>query len=261
MQKTGVESTSECLGDFGENSLDGAVDGTSVGGEDMGSGGGDGVRLVGGSEKVAEGGLEGAGVCGLERSAIFDEVTGELGEVLHVWAEEDWLSGDDGFNRVLSSSSQEAFSNDDDIRDGEPILQFTCGVDDERVAGWPGQGSAPDGDEWDGGKVALDFTGSLKVSGRDEIGEIWKVHPEPGNNLADHFFFSRMGAAGEKDGGVGGFEKNGGEFPEFFHAGGSRVTGRVELHGASAIDVFTFNSERRAALDVVLMLDECLVDK
>ena len=62
-------------------------------------------------------------------------MTDERLEVIHVWAEDDWLVGEDGFGGILATGREEGFPDDDRIRVGGPGCEFTGGIDDEGVRG------------------------------------------------------------------------------------------------------------------------------
>jgi hypothetical protein len=143
---------------------------------------------------------EGVFVSRLECASGGDERLGEAGEVLHLRAKDDRTPGDDRFDRVLSTSRSQAFAHKDDGRDGVPISQFACGIEEQAIGRMvPFACASSHGREAERAELPGDVPHPFDVARGDDEEEIREFNPKLGEDPTEDFFFAWVRAAREQD--------------------------------------------------------------
>ena len=120
-------------------------------------------------EKLSGGGGEGGGVADFDRPAGTQEGLAEGCEIFHVRSEKHGAPGEDCLDGILSACAAEAFADEDDVRAGIPVAEFTGGIEEKNVGcrafGWCGAA----GDAEIGfGQLGENLSGALDMARGDE---------------------------------------------------------------------------------------------
>jgi len=215
---------------------DRAVEGAAAVVDDLLGIAAEGFAAVGIGEEGIEGGFEGLGVGDLDGGIGFEEAGGDIGEVLHIGAEDDGAAGGGGFDGVLAADAVEAFADEDDVGVGVEVAELAGAVDQEAIgaAGFGGIGEADfaavDVAEAAAVELGADGAGAFEVAGDEDEVEVGVFGAESGEDFGEGGFFAVVGAAGEEDAGVVG------------HAGVAEEAGDVEGAGVGGGWGFEFEA-------------------
>ena len=160
-------------------------------------------------KEVGEGLFEFGGVLDLHDGLAVEEDADDVGEVLHVGAEDDGLAEAGGFDGILTTLGGEAFADEDDGGVGVKGGEFAGGVDDEGLDG-TGGAAGLGGDvaaifEFDviAGKGVADFAVAFEMAGDEDEEKIGETLAQAGELLGKDEFLAGVGAAGDEEGSVG----------------------------------------------------------